>query len=123
MQAPPEHTPAFASTQVSVAPPPPQVQTPAEQAPIAPEHTLHPAGAEVVPQRVASVTEHDTHAPPLQYLPAPQEESDVQTQAPSEHVGVAPEHTAHPAGEAVVPQCAASVSEHAVQMRGASARQ
>jgi hypothetical protein len=36
----------------------------------------------------------------------------VQTHAPAEQTGVAPEQTAQPAGEEAVPQCAESVAEH-----------
>lgn len=87
-------------------------QVPAWQTGVCAVHTAHPAGAVAVPQRAASVGEHDWQAPEPQYFPGPQEPSAVHTHAPAEHVGVAAGHTAHPAGDAAAPQCAASVAEH-----------
>jgi hypothetical protein len=88
-----------------------QTQTPEAQAGVAPEQAAQPAGDEAVPQRCASVAEHEAHAPLEQKLPGPHEASEAQTQTPAEQVGVSPTQTAHPAGDASVPQEAASVAE------------
>jgi len=91
---------------------------PLEQTGVAPEQSWQPAAVVAVPQCWASVAEHAVQVPPSQYLPSPHAASEAHgaaTHAPAWHTGVAPEQSWHPAAEDEVPQCWASVAEHAVQ--------
>lgn len=96
------------------------MHAPPEHTGVAPEHWTHPAAEDPVPQCAASVAEHPRHAPPEQYFPCPHWPSEAHTHAPAEQTGVAPEHAAHPAAEDAVPQCAASVAEHATHSPGSA---